>query len=38
MKNVKTEEVEIVDPYGFIYVTTNMINGKKFIGQRKFTF
>jgi len=28
--------IEIVDPYGFIYITTNMINGKRYIGQRKF--
>lgn len=28
---------EIINPYGFIYITTNMINGKRYIGQRKFT-
>jgi len=27
--------IEILDPYGFIYMTTNMINGKKYIGQKK---
>lgn len=30
-------EVEIVDPYGFIYLTANIINGRKYIGQRKFS-
>ena len=29
-------EVNITDPYGFIYITTNMINGKKYIGQKIF--
>ncbi|MCR1933536.1 NUMOD3 domain-containing DNA-binding protein [Clostridium tepidum] len=27
---------EIINPYGFIYITTNMINGKRYIGQKKF--
>lgn len=34
MKEV--EEVVILDPYGFIYITTNIINGKKYIGQKIF--
>ena len=42
MENVEFKEeivkdVEILDPYGFIYITTNIINGKKYIGQRKFS-
>lgn len=28
--------MEITNPYGFIYITTNMINGRKYIGQKKF--
>jgi hypothetical protein len=30
------EYKEVYEPYGFIYITTNMINGKRYIGQRKF--
>lgn len=26
----------IKEPYGFIYITTNMINGKRYIGQKMF--
>lgn len=26
----------IKEPYGFIYITTNMINGKRYIGQKIF--
>lgn len=26
----------IKDPYGFIYITTNILNGKRYIGQKKF--
>ena len=28
---------EITDPYGFIYITTSMVNGKKYIGQKLFS-
>lgn len=28
--------MEIYEPYGFIYITTNMVNGKRYIGQKKF--
>lgn len=28
--------IEVNEPYGFIYITTNMINGKRYIGQKKF--
>ena len=27
----------ISNPYGFIYITTNLANGKRYIGQRKFS-
>ena len=27
---------EIKYPYGFIYITTNMVNGKRYIGQKMF--
>jgi hypothetical protein len=26
----------VCDPYGFIYITTNSVNGKGYIGQKKF--
>jgi len=28
--------IEVLNPYGFIYITTNMINGTRYIGQKIF--
>lgn len=28
--------IKIENPYGFIYITTNLINGKRYIGQKQF--
>lgn len=29
-------EIVVEEPYGFIYVTTNIVNGKRYLGQKKF--
>lgn len=36
--NENIQEIEIVNPYGFIYITINMVNGKKYIGQKIFKY
>jgi group I intron endonuclease len=33
---MKTNEKIINEPYGFIYITTNMVNGRKYLGQKGF--
>lgn len=33
-ENIPSNQIE---PYGFIYLTTNLVNEKKYIGQRKIT-
>lgn len=30
-------EIVVEEPYGFIYITTNMCNGKRYLGRRKFS-
>lgn len=32
----KNTEPKLNEYYGFIYITTNNINGKRYIGQRKY--
>lgn len=27
----------VCNPYGFVYITTNLLNGKRYIGKRKFS-
>lgn len=34
--NDDVEYSEIKDPYGFVYITTNLINGTCYLGQKKF--
>ena len=33
---METEYLEVKDPYGFIYITTNLVNGIRYLGQKKF--
>lgn len=33
---METTKREIISPYGFIYITTNLINGMRYLGQKKF--
>lgn len=33
---LEIENVEVRDPYGFIYITTNLVNGKRYLGQKVF--
>jgi group I intron endonuclease len=33
---METNEKIINEPYGFIYITTNMVNGEKYLGQKSF--
>lgn len=32
---METKEKVIEEPYGFIYITTNMVNGMRYLGRRK---
>lgn len=29
-------KIEVKDPYGFIYITTNLVNGMRYLGQKAF--
>ena len=35
---METNEKVINEPYGFIYITTNMVNGKRYLGQKRIEF
>lgn len=32
----RLENVFVNEPYGFVYIVTNLTNGKRYVGQRKF--
>lgn len=36
LEEIKNEIIN--NPYGFIYITTNLENGKRYLGQRKFSY
>ena len=38
MSNDIIDDVVIEEPYGFIYITTNMCNGKRYLGQKRFDY
>lgn len=35
---METESIEIQNPYGFVYITTNLVNGKRYLGQKVFKY
>lgn len=35
---MEANEKIINEPYGFIYITTNMVNGKRYLGQKRFEY
>lgn len=37
IESMQITKKEIINPYGFIYITTNLINGMRYLGQKKFS-